>query len=97
VNPINNSVFFIPVHSYQFNVINNLYKEKTFEDDPITTEELKIQRYTSFLDVYEFYPEKEGKYSFSIKYYYWTDLHDYGIIDEDEISIVTEEYTFIVI
>jgi len=92
-----NSVFFIPVHSYHFNVINNLYKEKTLEDDPITTEELKIQRYTSFLDVYEFYPEKEGKYSFFIKYYYWTDLDDDDIIDENEISIVTEEYTFIVI
>jgi len=96
-NPDNYSVFFVPVHSYQFNIINNLYKEKTLEYDPITTEELKIQRYTSFLDIYEFYPEREGTYSFSIKYYYWADLNNDDIIDENEISMVTEEYTFIVI
>jgi len=92
-----NSVFFVPVHSYQFNIINNLYKEKTLEYDPITSEELKIQRYTSFLNTYSFYPEREGTYSFSIKYYYWADLNGNSIIDDNEISMVTEKYTFIVI
>ncbi|MCK4433475.1 MAG: hypothetical protein KAV48_06025, partial [Methanomicrobia archaeon] len=89
-NSDNNSIFFVPVHSYQFNVINSLYKEKTISGT-------KIQRYTSFLDVYEFYPEREGTYSFSIKYYYWTDLDNDKNITENEISVVTEEYTFIVI
>ena len=89
-NSDNNSIFFVPVHSYQFNVINSLYKEKTISGT-------KIQRYTSFLDVYEFYPEREGTYSFSIKYYYWTDLDNENDIDENEISMVTEKYTFIVI
>ena len=89
-NPDNNSIFFVPVHSYQFNIINSLYKEKTLSGS-------KIQRYASFLDIYEFYPEREGTYSFSIKYYYWADLNNDDIIDENEISIVTEEYTFIVI
>lgn len=95
-----NSIFFVPVHSYQFNIINNLYKEKTLEYDPITSEELKIQRYTSFLDTYEFYPEREGTYSFSIIYYYWADLNGDGDFvgeENDEISMVTEKYAFIVI
>jgi len=96
-NNNNSSIFFTPVHSYQFNVINNLYKKKIFEDDPISSDDLKIQRFTSFLDVYKFYPEKEGRYTFFIKYYYWADLNNDDIIDENEISIVTEEYTFIVI
>ncbi|HDM22203.1 MAG TPA: hypothetical protein ENG20_00245 [Methanomicrobia archaeon] len=99
-NPNNSSVFFVPVHSYQFNVMNNLYKEKTLEYDPVTAEELKIQRYTSFLDVYKFYPEKEGTYTFFIKYYYWADLNgdgDFSGEEDKEIFMVREKYTFVVI
>jgi len=95
-NNNNSSIFFTPVHSYQFNVINNLYKKKIFENDPISSDDLKIQRFTSFLDVYKFYPEKEGTYTFFIRYYYWADLNNDSIIDETEIFIVTEEKKFIV-
>ncbi len=89
-------VFFTPVHSYQFNVVNNLYKKKTLEPDPITDDTLRIQQYTSFMDVYTFYPEKVGTYSIYITYYYWNDLNNDDSITEDEITVVREQRTFTV-
>ena len=96
-------VFLKRVPCYQFQFLNELYKKKesyTGYNPTIIDEQLYIDNFTSFLDVYKFYPEKEGTYTFFIKYYYWADLNgdgDFSGEEDKEIFMVREKYTFVVI
>jgi len=92
-------IFVFKLHKFRCFRIKICTNIKSFEN-PVAAEELKIQRYTSFLDVYKFYPEKEGTYTFFIKYYYWADLNgdgDFSGEEDKEIFMVREKYTFVVI